>query len=405
MKWTRLLIVLMGWAHLAQAAPDALSPDARASAAREMRGEGRYPEAVATIEAGLAEAPAHTELRLLHALTLIDMRRYEAALVACRAYLKVARPGPNRRQMGQQCRDLSQVEGTVLTVEVAPGPADVYLGYEALGIACVAAPRCDKGLLPGRYTIIVKRPGYAPWRERIRMRRGQRRALAVELEELPSELTITVRPLVPAGAAEVVVDGRVLGPEQDSLEVAAGEHELRVAAPGYFVHTQIISAHEGRPLAVEVALDERVLVEASPPHAVFELDGQPVELEPVAAAEPGEATPAAATTDAGSGPALGVDEPGASNSTVAAEDAEPSPPRPAASVRSLRLPGDRRAHTLTARAPGYLDRTVGLALDRPVEYSLTLALEPVPAPPPPDAAPERCRWCKQVAATAAATAT
>ena len=296
--------------------------------ARSKVRNGEYDAAVAMIRQGLETSPKDRKLLQLLGSVLLEKHDYEGALEAYQAFLDANPRGANRRKARKIVADLQIVRTTFLRIEVPNGPAKVYLDYKSYGVICEADPECKIGIVPGRHRVYIEREGFEPVRERFTIEANRTHELRKALVEKPSQLTIEVSP----SDAQVALDGNPLGTGRQSLEVAAGEHELVVSLAGFAAHEETLSAHEGKPVASSVSLIEVVGVTSNVPDAKLTLDSQPVALE-------AGAIPMPPSDDAG-----------------------------------------RRAHTLIATAEGYEDARVEIPADRPREFSVDVKLEKIPEP-------------------------
>jgi hypothetical protein len=283
-----------GSAHAARGAakkaPAGAPATAAATAAKDataLVANGQYPEALKLIDAALAAAPGDLALLKLKAQTLLEMRDFEAALAAYETFLAAGPKGANRRAAEKIVANLKSVRTTFLDLTVAGAsaekPATVYLDSKTLGVFCVAAPTCRRGVLPGQYRIIIERPGYQKLTDRVTVAADATFKLDKTLTESPSALAVRAS-LAGAGqsdaaATTVVLDGKELGAAPQSATVPAGDHTLEVRASGYATHRQAFAAHEGQPLDVAVVLQPLVAIAVNVEGAEVLLAGQEVARE------------------------------------------------------------------------------------------------------------------------------
>ena len=185
---TRSLIVCTGLAlalaGAAAAAPKggAPAPAPKVTAAGQYKaaaaayGGGNYQKALELIEQGLAVAPKDLKLLGLKGSVLLELRDYPTALAAYQAYLKAGPTGANQREAQKIVNSLLAVESTFLDLTLANGPAEVYLDSKTLGVFCNAAPACHQAVLPGEYKVIIERPGFEKWTDRVKIESGRRRS-------------------------------------------------------------------------------------------------------------------------------------------------------------------------------------------------------------------------------------
>jgi hypothetical protein len=303
---------------VARAAPNA---DVRAAykTAAQLDAAGDYDKALAAIDQGLAAAPQDLPLLGLKGAVLLKLRDYEKALAAYQTFLAAGAKGADRREAQKIVDSLRAVQSTFLEI-TANGPAAVYLDSRSQGVFCTAAPSCNKRVLPGDYRVIAERDGFERWTGRVTVENDRTAKLAIALVEKPSQLTVDGAP----PGAKIAIDG---APADGSSTVAAGTHEIVVSLAGYADARVEATAHEGKPVAVHVALSRLVPVRVEPAGATLALDNQPLELTDGSAAIP---------------------------------------------------PG---AHVLIARAPGFQDRRVEVPADRAADYRISIDLaREVPRP-------------------------
>ncbi|MEM9490339.1 MAG: PEGA domain-containing protein, partial [Myxococcota bacterium] len=295
--------------------------------ARSKFQSGEYEAALAAIAAGLASDPQNRRLLFLRGTVLLERRDYEAALVAFQAFLDAKPRGANKRKARRIVANLRVVRTTFLEIEVANGPARIYFDSRSYGVICEAAPVCKKGVVPGRYRVYIERDGFESVRTRVAVRAGRTARLEQTLVEKPSSAVIDVTP----EDSEVSIDGTAVGRGAQTVELAAGEHTVRVERPGFAPHEETLTARRGKPLQLAVRLRERIPITLSAPEAELTLDGEPIAIEDGA----------------------------------------------------ITLPPGSDARTLIARAEGYEDAAVEIPAERPDDYTIELTLvEETPEPPP-----------------------
>jgi len=328
--WVCIWVVCAGvaWAGVARAAPCAAAGDARAKhkAAAQLHGHGDYAEALVCLDEGLAAAPKDLALLGLKGTVLLELRDYAGALAAYQAYLDAGARGANRREAQKIVDSLRAVRSTFLDIALANGPAVIYLDSKAQGVFCNAAPSCTRAVLPGDYKVIAERDGFERWTGRVAVESDRTAKLAVTLVEKPSPLTVRVAP----PGARVTVDGA-----DAPATIAAGTHQVVVSLAGYRDARLEATAHQGAPIALEVALAALVPIRIAPASAALVLDGEPAAVE---------------------------------------------------AGRLAVLPG---AHVLVARAPGFRERRIAIAAERAADFQLEVALEPAAAAVEPGASISR----------------
>jgi hypothetical protein len=294
----------------------------RLAAAVAFEEKGEYEKALAELDAGLVLAPRDRRLLKRKGRVLVALRDDEGTLAVYEAFLQAGATGQERRDAERLVEKLRVVKTTFLDVTLANGPADVYLDTKTLGKICTAAPSCRKGLQPRVYRVIVERPGYEDWVGRVTVAKDTTETLVVTLTEKPSQLTVRV---AQPGARVTVDDAPYAAP----TKVPPGEHKVAVALAGHVTARRDVTAREGKPIDLDVALTPLVPVRVEPPGAALLLDGKPVEIE-----------------DGG----------------------------------ILVPPGD---HVVKATLAGHDDGESEIPAERPAGFAVAITLSPKPIPPPP----------------------
>jgi hypothetical protein len=301
---------------------------AKASAAKQLVGAGSYDEALVAIDEGLALAPGDLSLLSLRGSVLMATHDLPGALTAYRAYLAAGATGAKKRQVEALVKELRPLDTTFLDITVANGPAQIYLPVISKAALCVAAPSCAHvAILPRTYQIIAERPGFERWTSRVAVAADRTTTVQIDLVEQPSALTVRATP----EGGEISVDG---APFQSPGKVAAGPHQIKISAAGYAEANRKVSAHEGHPLELDVALTPLIPIRVSPPNAALALDGGAIQS------------------------------------------------------RAGRIELPPGTHRLIARAQGFHDSVVEIPAERAVGYQIAVDLAPVvvagpPTPPPP----------------------
>src|SRR5262249_6194547 len=112
-------------------------------------------------------APRDLELLLLRGHVLLKLSDYAGALEAYRTYLGAGATGGNRRGVERIVTNLGKITSTFLHVIVENGPAQVYVDTKPAKPFGVAAPECQKGIVPGDHLIILDRPGFGGATQRV----------------------------------------------------------------------------------------------------------------------------------------------------------------------------------------------------------------------------------------------
>ncbi|HEY0987461.1 MAG TPA: PEGA domain-containing protein [Kofleriaceae bacterium] len=288
---------------------------------------GESEKALAVIDEGLAASPKYLPLLRAKGDLLLKLRDYSGALAAYQRYIEAGATGAIARDVQNIIRSLSAVRTTFLDIEVANGPAEIYLDSKTLGVFCAAAPSCHQAVMPGGYKVIADRPGFERWVGRVTVEPGTTQKLAVALVEKLSELTVRASP----GGARI----RVGDKDYDApMMIAAGSHPVTVTLAGHAPTRVEAIAHEGKPVVLEVTLAPLLPIRMEPPTATLQLDG---------------------------GRVLAVQDGG------------------------VVLPPGKQV--VVGRAQGFQDRRVEVPAERPVGYRVDVELERIVPPPPPPPAP------------------
>lgn len=270
--WSRLVLVLM-CAMCARVGTAAASPaDSKAISADRLLRAGEVAKALVEVDAGLALEPQNARLLELRGDVLVEQRDYAGALAAFESALATGVTGQKRRIVRDKIRAVQVAKDTFLEITSSTSP--VQISERGGALLCVATPSCKQAVPARTYRLEAKREGFRPWSGVVAVAPGKVTPLEIRLEELPSELTVIVKPADAPGLAVTVDDKPYVG----ALLVPAGAHQVRVNATGYQPAQVEVQVHLGAPAHVEVALWPLVGVAVSPPGATLELDGRPVAL-------------------------------------------------------------------------------------------------------------------------------
>jgi hypothetical protein len=299
---------------VAWAAP---KPNAAAAYQRaaQLEQSGNYEVALVEIENGLASAPRDLALLGLKGTVLLKLHDYPGALATYQLYLDAGARGANRRDAEKIVDSLRDVQSTFLDIALASGPATIYLDSKTRGVFCTATPSCHRAILPGEYKVIAEREGHQPWTGRVTVAKSATTKLSIALVETRSPVAIRVTP----PDARITIDD---APYDPSAALAAGHHRVVVARAGYVEARLDAECHEGKPVALDVALAPLVPIRVEPAGAALVLDGKP----------------------------LAVHDGGAE---IASGD-----------------------HVLVARARGFREQRIAIPAERAADYQLAIALVP-----------------------------
>jgi hypothetical protein len=175
---------------------------------------------------------------------------------------------------------LEKLPGRVTITSEPPG-AEVRFGDRTVGVT----PTTPVPLPAGEVTLTFAKPRYQPAEVRAEIEGMERpQTITATLEPNWADVTITTTP----PGAEIFIDDESTGQTTPAVvEVLAGEHEIRLKAPGHKSHRQriLVAAREQRTLepVTLTRADSLLTVTTDPPGAGITLDGRfqgeaPVEL-------------------------------------------------------------------------------------------------------------------------------
>ena len=140
----------------------------------------------------------------------------------------------------------------ILRVYTRPSGAGVTIDDQYQGDSPLSA-----SLQSGRsYRVQVFKAGFAVRKAKVALDAGDARTLSLDLRQLIGAVAVTATP----AQAELHIDGRPVGPANQTLELPARPHRLRVSAPGHADYRTEIRPREG--LTLEVKADLMTLAEA-----------------------------------------------------------------------------------------------------------------------------------------------
>ena len=278
-------------------------------AAAKLAADDDNEAALKLVDEGLALVPSDLPLLQLRGTLLLKTRDYAGALAAYQAYLDAGARGANKREALKILASLTPVKSTFIDL-TANTDATIYLDTKSAGPFCTAP--CNRALLPGDYKVIAERAGFERWTGHVAIAKGTATKLAVALVEKPSAVVLRVTP----AEAVLVIDGAPYtgGP------LPAGSHKVVFSLAGHATRNLDVTAHEGAPIELEVALVPLVPLTFAPAAATLTLDDAPAILEAGGIAVP------------------------------------PGP------------------HVLVAKAPGFHEQKVEIPADRPAGYTLGVEL-------------------------------
>lgn len=170
---------------------------------------------------------------------------------------------------------LARLPGKVRVSTVPPVPATVTVDGEARTTLAGDGPAATLELPAGPHALRIEAPRYQAFEQVLEVAGGGTvQELSVQL--VPDFAPVTVG-TVPAGAA-ILVDGETLGTTPATVEVAAGQRELRLELEGFKTLTRRLAIRAGEPQSLEnLALapaDGLVRVISDPPGAAVTVAGR-----------------------------------------------------------------------------------------------------------------------------------
>jgi len=137
-------------------------------------------------------------------------------------------------------------------------------------------------LRPGTYTVRATAEGYAAGSTSIEVTDAPSQDFSLRLERLPGQLVVSTTPAV---AAELTIDGVSAGHTPTrAIDVQAGSHKLRIAAPRYQAYeAELVMEGGGVLQAIEARLVPdwaEVTVNSVPEGATVFIDGAPAGTTP-----------------------------------------------------------------------------------------------------------------------------
>lgn len=161
-----------------------------------------------------------------------------------------------------------RITGT-LVIESTTKGAKVYIDGDEVGSIPLERPI---RLMPGQHTIKVTKPGHTQYMETIRVRRGRRVRLEVDLLPISGVTTLLTSPQ----GARVYLDGKFVGKTPlRALEIKAGKHKVRIAHIGFYDAFRKFTIVAGKQRKIIVQLkplpdDINPLIPKTPPKKWYE---------------------------------------------------------------------------------------------------------------------------------------
>ncbi len=168
---------------------------------------------------------------------------------------------------------------TPLVIEVEPREADVRVQ----GFPPPLSMWSSRLVLPGTYRVTARLPGYIPLDEQVEISRNGKNKLAFTLQELPGQLKINTDP--DAAIRVQVEDQEIILNDAGRLELARGNHRLRIETERYLAHEQTVEIRGyGEVQQLDVTLEPawaNVSITSEPAGAQLRVDGAAIGETPV----------------------------------------------------------------------------------------------------------------------------
>lgn len=176
--------------------------------------------------------------------------------------------------------------GSILVAGDVSG-AEVYLDGNRQGLT----PTVLENVPVGEHVVEIRPEGREPFRETVRVARGERANLNPNLR--PGGAAGSIRVITNVPGATISLDGEAVGQAPTSIpEVSVGEHILEAAAPGYHSVQQPIEIATGQQRVVSLQLEPnagsagRILIESNVGAATITIDGQVYGSPPIVVESP-----------------------------------------------------------------------------------------------------------------------
>jgi hypothetical protein len=177
--------------------------------------------------------------------------RYVEAMATFQQFLDRYRDQADQEQLRTVAAAMQELRGLIgeLLVNVNVPGAEILVDGLSVGTAPLAEA---VEVSAGQRRIEARLDGYAPAQRLLPVTAGERLAVDLTLTEIARVGALRVEANVPG--AEVWVDGLLLGTVPYRADLAEGDHELEVRAPGYEPQAQTVAIATGDERIVTVTL-------------------------------------------------------------------------------------------------------------------------------------------------------
>jgi formylglycine-generating enzyme required for sulfatase activity len=178
--------------------------------------------------------------------------------------------------------------GVVFVIAASPIRVAVSPEPDSISLSGVPPPIPFGGrylALPGNYLVVAEKVGYRKLERQITVEFGSEPEIIYQLQKLPGYLDVISHPVA---SARVTIDGQAVGQTPlSSLELEAGQHELRVVADRYLPTTKTIDVRGmGDRQTMEVTLLPgwgTLEIASEPSETEVRLDGMAIGFTPLRA--------------------------------------------------------------------------------------------------------------------------
>lgn len=155
----------------------------------------------------------------------------------------------------------AEIQGYIADSDAAVGRIELQVSPASATVTLDGATVTERSIEvdPGRHELVASADGHTQARREIEIRRGGSASIDLRLERVEVRRRVTIE--VDESAAQIRIDGRVIGRGTSETDVAPGAHELEVSAAGFRPYRQSVRV-ESADVRLHVAL-ERVAQPAS----------------------------------------------------------------------------------------------------------------------------------------------
>ncbi|MCX7813574.1 MAG: PEGA domain-containing protein [Pseudothermotoga sp.] len=212
----------------------------------------------------------NVEVRLGSILLAVTDRNGVAEIdVSLPATLTFVKPGYISKsillQDSEKSHFINLIAASNLQIFTEPSGATVWIDGKQVGSTPI-----DLQLEPKDYEIVLQKEGFCRVKRSVALQPHEKKKLQIVLAKTP---TVHINSNPPS---RVWANGSYLGETPLSVELPAGEYSFKLEANDFFTSVEKvqISLDEEQYLEFSLTPSARLLVQASPPHAIVSLDGE-----------------------------------------------------------------------------------------------------------------------------------